>query len=122
MPSRAEIQCVCAFTYMNARSRQNLSDTWTDVMNRARSGRRAGGALDSVIGMALARRTTATCMRGVSDPLRAGRGAKQGAAKWARDRWRGSTLTRVPAYRGVTGLLRWRARPRTGSQPPSPVS
>ena len=33
MPSQAEIQCVCAFTYMNARSRQNLSGTWTDVMN-----------------------------------------------------------------------------------------
>jgi hypothetical protein len=82
MPSQTEIQCECAFTYMNARSRQNLSDAATAAMNRARSGRRKGGALDNGIGMALSRRTTVTCMGGVSDPLRAGRGAKKGAARW----------------------------------------
>jgi hypothetical protein len=57
MPSQAEIQCMCAFTHMNALSRQNLPESWTVAMNRARSGRRSGGAFDSVIGMALARRT-----------------------------------------------------------------
>jgi hypothetical protein len=82
MPSQAEIQCECAFTYMNARCRQNLSDAATAGMNRARSRRRKGGGLDSVIAMALSRRTIVTCMWGVSDPLRAGRGAKKGAAKW----------------------------------------
>jgi hypothetical protein len=82
MPSRAEIQCECAFTHMNARSRQNLSDAATAQMNRERGGRRKGGALDSVIGIALSRRTIMTCMWGVSDPRRVGRGAKMGAAKW----------------------------------------
>jgi hypothetical protein len=37
MPSQAQIQCECAFTYMNARCRQNLSDTAMAEMNRARS-------------------------------------------------------------------------------------
>jgi hypothetical protein len=90
----------------------NLSDSWTDVMNRARSGRRAGGALDSVIGMALARRTIATCMRDVSDPLRAGRGAKKGAAKWGsltpRRLSSASTAARTPilAAQSAAGVRR----------------
>ena len=82
VPSQAEIRCECAFSDMNARSRQNLSEAATARMNRVRSGRGKGGALASVLGMALSRRTTVTGMRGVSDPLRAGRGAKKGAAKW----------------------------------------
>ena len=82
VPSRAEIQCECAFTYMNASSRRNLSGALTAEMNRARNEPGKGGALDSVTGIALSRRMIVTCMLGVSDPLRATRGAKKGAAKW----------------------------------------
>jgi hypothetical protein len=80
--SRAAIQRKCAFTYMNATSRRNLSGALTAEMNRARNGPRKGGALDSVTGIALSRRMIVTCMWGVSDPLRAARGAKKGAARW----------------------------------------
>jgi hypothetical protein len=39
-------------------------------------------AFGGLTGIAPSRRMIATCMWGVSDPLRAGRGAKKGAAKW----------------------------------------
>jgi hypothetical protein len=80
--SRAAIRQKCAFTYMNATSRRNLSGALTAEMNRARNGPGKGGALDSVTGIALSRRMIVTCMWGVSDPLRAARGAKKGAARW----------------------------------------
>jgi hypothetical protein len=82
LPSEAFIQCVCAFTYMNASSRRNLSDAPTTEMNGARNGPDKGSALGGVTGMARSRRMVVTCMWGVSDPLRAARGAKKGAAKW----------------------------------------
>jgi hypothetical protein len=41
-----------------------------------------GAAFRGVTGIAPSRRMIVTCMWGVSDPLRAGRGAKKGAAKW----------------------------------------
>ena len=71
-----------------------------------------GGALDSGIGMALSGRTIATCMWGVSDPLRAGRGAKKGAARW------GSLTPRLSlcaaATVAPTGDRRHRAPPASG--------
>ena len=41
-----------------------------------------GAALGGVAGIALSRRMIVTCMWGVSDPVRAARRAKKGAAKW----------------------------------------
>ena len=72
MPSQAEIRCECAFTYMNARSRRNLSDAAAAAMTPRVQWTGKGGALDRVIGNALSGRTIVTCTRGVSDP-RAGR-------------------------------------------------
>ncbi len=60
----------------------------------------AGGALGSVMDGAQFRRTTATCNRGVSDPLRTGRGAKKGAAKW------GSLTPRLPRRSTATAARR----------------
>jgi hypothetical protein len=62
VPSQAEIQCECAFTYRNASSRRNLSGASTAEMNRARNGPGKGGAHDSVTGIALSRRMIVTCM------------------------------------------------------------
>ena len=52
MPLQAEIQCECALTYMNARSRRNLSDAstrcnepraqWTSKVRRTRQCHRHG--------------------------------------------------------------------------------
>jgi hypothetical protein len=39
-------------------------------------------AFGGVAGIAPSRRMIVTCIWGVSDPMRAGRGAKKGAAKW----------------------------------------
>jgi hypothetical protein len=39
-------------------------------------------AFGGITGIAPSRRMIVTCMWGVSDPLRAGRGAEKGAAKW----------------------------------------
>jgi hypothetical protein len=39
-------------------------------------------AFDGVAGIAPSRRMIVTCMWGVSDPLRVGRRAEKGAAKW----------------------------------------
>jgi hypothetical protein len=44
--------------------------------------RSTGSAFGGVAGIAPSRRMIVTCMWGVSDPLRAGRGAEKGAAKW----------------------------------------
>jgi hypothetical protein len=80
--SRAAIRRKCAFTYMNAVSRKNLTDARAVNANDVRTALNTGAALRGVTGIAPSRRMIVTCMWGVSDPLRAGRGAKKGAAKW----------------------------------------
>ena len=82
MPCRVEIQCECAFTYMNAVFRKNLTDAFSvdaiAVDTAFGTGRRTRRWHDR----ARFCRTTVTCIRGVSDHLGAGRRAKKGAAKW----------------------------------------
>jgi hypothetical protein len=74
MPSRAEIQCECAFTYMNAVFRKNLTDALSvdanDVDAASDTGRRTRLWYDR----ARFRRTTVTCIWGVSDPRKLGAG------------------------------------------------
>jgi hypothetical protein len=50
--------------------------------NDMRTALDTGAAFGGVTSIAPSRRMIVTCMWGVSDPLRAGRGAKKGAAKW----------------------------------------
>jgi hypothetical protein len=94
VPFQAEIRCECAFTCMNAVSRKNLTDVHTESANNVRTALDAGAAFGGVAGIAPSCRMIATCMWGVSDPLRAGRGAKKGAAKWGSltPRWRSARL------------------------------
>jgi hypothetical protein len=61
-------------------------------MNRARNGPGKGGALDSVTGIALARRMIVTCMWGVSDPCGPGVGRRRGQPNWGRSRPSGALL------------------------------
>jgi hypothetical protein len=82
VPFQAEIRCECAFTCMNAVSRKNLTDAQTESANNVRTALDAGAAFGGVAGIAPSCRMIATCIWGVSDPLRVGRGAKTGAAKW----------------------------------------
>jgi hypothetical protein len=113
LPSEAFIQCVCAFTYMNASSRRNLSDAPTTEMNGARNGPDKGSALGGVTGMARSRRMVVTCMWGVSDPLRAARGAKKGAAKWG-------SLTPPLSLRSAATAARTRYRRHRAPPAPDP--
>lgn len=81
MRSRAAIRWKCAFTYMNAVSRKNLTDARAVNANDLRTALDTGAAFSGVTGIAPSRQMIVTCMWGVSDPLRVGRGAKKGAAK-----------------------------------------
>jgi hypothetical protein len=82
MPSQAEIRCECAFTYMNAVSRKNLTDaravdandvdTASENRRRIRRWQEQSAVLPDDSDIHLGRER----------PLRAGRGAKKGAAKW----------------------------------------
>jgi hypothetical protein len=54
---------------------------FTGNANDVRTALDTGAAFGGVPGIAPSRRMIVTCMWGVSDPLRAGRGAKKGAAK-----------------------------------------
>jgi hypothetical protein len=78
VPSQAEIQCECAFTYMNAVFRKNLTDALAVDANDVDTASDTGGALNDGRDRARFCRTTATCIWGVSDP-----------EHWARDRDRG---------------------------------
>ena len=82
VPSQVEIRCGCAFTYMNAVFRKNLTEALAGDANNEDTAVDSGGAFSAVTGIALSRRTIVTWPSGVSDPRRAGRGAKKGAAKW----------------------------------------
>jgi hypothetical protein len=82
VPSQAEIRCECAFTYMNAVFRKNLTEALAGNANDEDTALDPGGAFSAVTGIALSRRTIVTWTSGVSDPRGAGRRAKKGAAKW----------------------------------------
>ena len=62
------IQCECAFTYMNAAFRQNLSVVFTFDGNDSGIARDTRGSLGDVTDRARFCRTTATPIWGVSDP------------------------------------------------------
>jgi len=94
VPSQVEIRCVCAFTYMNAVFRKNLTEALAGDASDEDTALDPGGAFSGVTGIALSRRTIVTWTSGVSDPLRAGRGAKKGATKWG------------VAHAPLSGLLR----------------
>ena len=74
MPSQAEIQYECAFTYMNAVFRKNLTDALAVAANDVDTAPDRGGALGDDRDRAGFFRTTATCIWGVSDPLSDGSG------------------------------------------------
>ena len=82
MPSQAEIRCECAFTYMNAVFRKNLTGALAVDVNDVDTASDTGGALTDRRDRARFCRTNATCVWGVSGPRRAERGAKKGAAEW----------------------------------------
>ena len=82
MLSRAVIRRKCAFTYMNAVSRKNLTDAPAQLTGTWHTALDTDASSGGVTGIAPSRRMIVTCMWGVSDPLRAGRGAKKGAANW----------------------------------------
>jgi hypothetical protein len=65
---------------MNAVSRKNLTDALAVDANDVDTASDTGNALADDHDTARFCRTNATCTWGVSDPLRAGRGAKKGAA------------------------------------------
>ena len=67
--SEAEIPCECAFTYMNAVFRKNLTDARTVDANHVDIASDTSGALGDDRDKAPFCRTTATCIWGVSDPL-----------------------------------------------------
>jgi hypothetical protein len=67
---------------MNAVFRKNLTEALAGDANNEDTALDPGGAFSAVTGIALSRRTIVTSTSGVSDPLRAGRVAKKGAARW----------------------------------------
>ena len=74
MPSRVEIQCECAFTYMNAVVRRNLTDAIAVDANRVDTASDTSGALGQGKDTAQFCRTIAICIWGVSDPRKLGAG------------------------------------------------
>jgi hypothetical protein len=74
VPSQAEIQCECAFTYMNAFCRKSLTDALAVDTNDLDTAGDTGGALNDVRDRARFCRTNATCIWGVSDPRELGAG------------------------------------------------
>jgi hypothetical protein len=82
VPSQAEIQCECAFTYMNAVFRKNLTDASAVDANDVDTACDSGSALNDGRDRARFCRTNATCMWGVSDPRFSGRRTSTGG--WQR--------------------------------------
>jgi hypothetical protein len=84
--SQARIGCGCAFTYMNAVFRKNLTEALAVGANDVDTAFDTRGALSDGRDRARFCRTTATCIWGVSDPLP--------AEAWGRDRgWQSGSLT-----------------------------
>jgi hypothetical protein len=99
--------------HLDERSFPEEPDTRARAVNAndVRTALDTGAAFAGVTGIAPSRRMIVTCMWGVSDPLRAGRGAKKGAAKMAsltpRLPWRSTaTVARraLPAAQSATGV------------------
>ena len=82
VPSQVELRYGCAFTYMNAVFRKNLTEALAINASDEDTALGTGSAFDGVTGITQSRRTIVTCAPGVSDPRRAGRGVKKGAAQW----------------------------------------
>jgi hypothetical protein len=80
--SRVTIRWKCAFTHINALSRKNLTDARAFNANDVSTPLDTGAAFGGITGIAPSRRMIVTCMWGVSNRLRAWRGAKKAAAKW----------------------------------------
>jgi hypothetical protein len=68
VPSQVEMRCECAFTYMNAVFRKNLTEALAVGANGVDGTSDTGGALDDDTDRARPCRTTGTCIWGVSDP------------------------------------------------------
>jgi hypothetical protein len=68
VPSRVEIQCECAFTYMNAVFRKNLTNALAVDANHVGTASDTSGALGDGRDRARFCRTTATCIWGVDSP------------------------------------------------------
>jgi hypothetical protein len=60
VPSQVEIRCGCAFTYMNAVFRKNLTEALAGDANDEDTAVDPGGAFSNVTGIALSRRTIVT--------------------------------------------------------------
>jgi hypothetical protein len=73
VPSQMEIRCECAFTYMNAVSRKNLTGALAVDANDVDTAADIGDALDDGRDRARFRRTRAASIWGVSDPRFSGR-------------------------------------------------
>ena len=86
MPSRVEIQCECAFTYMNAVFRKKLTDALAVDANHVDIASDTTGAFGDGRDRARFCRTTATCIWGVSDPSRQGPGPGPGGGRGGRSR------------------------------------
>jgi hypothetical protein len=99
VPSQAEIQCECAFTYMDAVLRKNLTDTLAADANDVDTASDTGGALNDGRDRARFCRTDATCSWGVSDPRFSGRRTSTGG--WQR----GSLTPRMPLSLPLTAAL-----------------
>jgi hypothetical protein len=82
VPFQAEIQCECAFTYMNAVFRKNLTDARAVDVNGVDTASDTSGALGDGGDRARFCRTTATRIWGVSDPRQLKHGAVIGG--WQR--------------------------------------
>ena len=82
MLSRAAIQRKCAFTYMNAVSRKDLTDARAQL-TRTTCASRSTQAPHSAVspGLAPSRRMIVTCMWGVSDPLRGRAWGEEGGSQ-----------------------------------------
>jgi hypothetical protein len=91
VPSRVEIQCECAFTYMNAIIRKNLTDALAVDANEVDTASDTSGAFGDGRDRARFCRTIATCIWGVSDSLPTGPGT--GSGGWQR----GSLTPQMPA-------------------------
>ena len=86
VPSQAQIQCECAFTYMNAVFRKNLTDALAVDANHADIASHTSGAFGDGRDRARFCRTKATCIWGVSDPYQLKHGAVIGG-------WQRASLT-----------------------------
>ena len=113
MPSQAWIRCECAFTYMNAVFRKNLTDTFsvdaTAVDTAFGTGRRSRRWHDR----ARLCRTTVTYIWGVSDPRNWARERRSGGGRGGRSRPDASSLAACDCARETRAAKSAARRRRT---------